>query len=318
MDDRLSTHFAALLRAISSGDVVWFLGAGASAYARLRDKPWTPDGSFPPLGGELAAHLTATYGYPLAEGDAQPDVFRAAEYASITQGRRPLYRELRRLFDRDFELTGVHRVIAKVPALERERENPNPHQLVVTTNWDDCMERAFQEAGEPVDVVWYVADGPDRGKFIHRIYQGEVRAIDDIAVYDDIDLERRSLVVKTHGSVDRFDADRDSYVITLDDYLEYLTRADVSELLPWRLVRKLQRSALLFLGYGIRDANLLVILHRIWRERLLAERSWAVQWPVNEVDRLIWEKRDVDMIEADLGDYIQQLGGHLAAEGASI
>jgi len=317
VDDRLSTHFVALVQGIVSGGVAWFLGAGASAYARPRSAPWTPQSSFPPLAGELAAHLARRFEYPVEEGDAQPDVFRVAAYTSIVAGRGVLYHHLRRLLDRDLELTGVHRLIAELPARLRDRDHPMPHQLVITTNWDDCMERAFREAGEPVDVVWYVADGPNRGKFIHRIYQGEVRTIDDNFRYRDLDLDRRSLVIKPHGSVDRFDARRDSYVVTLDDYIEYLTRADVSVLLPLNLVEKLYESAFLFLGYGMRDANLLVMLHRIARERRLGTRSWAVQWPVNTVDRLLWRERDVDVIQAELGDYIQELEARLNAQGAS-
>jgi hypothetical protein len=42
----------------------------------------------------------------------------------------------------------------------------------VTTNYDDSLERAFEEAGEAYDLVAYIADGEDRGRFLHRV-QGE-------------------------------------------------------------------------------------------------------------------------------------------------
>jgi SIR2-like domain len=169
------------------------------------------------------------------------------------------------------------------------------------------MERAFREAGEPVDVVWYIADGADRGKFMHRLYNGELRLIENIKEYRDLDLEKRSLVLKLHGSVDRFDADRDSYVITEDDYIEYLIRADVTTLLPFEIVAKLYKSHFLFMGYGLRDWNLQVILHRIWGEQRITTRSWAIQPDPDPVDRILWNRRNVDIVDARLDYYIDAL-----------
>ena len=51
----------------------------------------------------------------------------------------------------------LHRFLARLPALLRERGAP--HQLIVTTNYDLALERAFEEAGEELDIVAYVATG---------------------------------------------------------------------------------------------------------------------------------------------------------------
>ena len=40
------------------------------------------------------------------------------------------------------------------------------------------------------------------------------------------------MILKIHGAVDRTDSDRDSYVITEDHYIDYLTRTDISEPRP--------------------------------------------------------------------------------------
>ena len=40
------------------------------------------------------------------------------------------------------------------------------------------------------------------------------------------------MILKIHGAVDRVDAERDSYVITEDHYIDYLTRTDISNLMP--------------------------------------------------------------------------------------
>ena len=49
------------------------------------------------------------------------------------------------------------------------------------------------------------------------------------------------------------------------------------------LAMQLRRSHFLFLGYGMRDWNLRVILHRIWGEQRLKYKSWAIQ---RDPDRL--------------------------------
>src|SRR5205085_3034638 len=84
--------------------------------------------------------------------------------------------------------------------------------------------------------------------------------------YGDLPTTERAVILKIHGAVDRTNSDEDSFVITEDDYLDYLTRADISSLLPVSLAARLRKSHYLFLGYRLRDWNLPVILHRLWGE----------------------------------------------------
>ena len=81
----------------------------------------------------------------------------------------------------------------------------------------------------------------------------------------DLSLDDRSVILKIHGAVDRSspDGEDDSFVITEDHYIDYLTRTDLANLVPITLAAKLRRSHFLFLGYSLRDWNLRVILHRI-------------------------------------------------------
>jgi hypothetical protein len=82
------------------------------------------------------------------------------------QGPGPLYDELHSRFEAAVEPARCIRFLARLPALLRERGAP--HQLIVTTNYDLALERAFEEAGEELDIVAYVATGPHRGRFWHR------------------------------------------------------------------------------------------------------------------------------------------------------
>lgn len=122
-----------------------------------------------------------------------------------------------------------------------------------------------------------------------------------------MDPKQRTVVLKIHGTVDRDDERQDSYVITEDHYIEYLTRTNPSELIPAKLLEKLVHSHFLFLGYGMRDWNLRVILHRIWALRELDWTSWAVQDRVDRLDEKLWRTRQVDLHECRLTDYVAGL-----------
>ena len=98
-------------------------------------------------------------------------------------------------------------------------------------------------------------------------------------------------------------ADDDSYVITEDHYIDYLARTDLAKLIPTAIVSQFSRSNFLFLGYGLRDWNLRVILNRIWGEQKLAYASWAIQLHPDDLDRRFWMRRGVEILEAGLSEY---------------
>jgi hypothetical protein len=187
------------------------------------------------------------------------------------------------------------------------------YQLIVTTNYDDLLEQAFVAAGEPFDLVTYVSDGSARGKFRHTPPGGDSRLIDIPNQYRDVATERRTVILKIHGAVTRRlpDGDGDSYVITEDHYIDYLTRTELANLVPVTLAAKLRKCHFLFLGYGLRDWNMRVILHRIAGEQGLKYKSWAIQRQPTELDQKFWERRDVDIIDVDLERYIQRLDARL-------
>jgi hypothetical protein len=122
------------------------------------------------------------------------------------------------------------------------------------------------------------------------------------------------VVLKLHGAVkrQRKDADADSYVITEDDYINYLTHTDISSLVPSAINQKLRRSHFLFLGYGLKDWNLRVILHRIWGDQKHSWKSWAVQRDSHDMEIKFWGKKGVEIFVVDLDHYIQRLWNALS------
>lgn len=305
--DPLETHYGFLTDALQRGAVVPFLGAGASLCERPPETTYGK-GAYLPSGGELATYLARHY----PEGEPR-DLLRVAQFILVKQGSGPLYAQLRDLFDADYPITDLHRFLAAVPGLLRARGCPNPNLLVMTTNYDDLLEQAFALAGEPCDVVWYVADGDNRGKFRHRPPGGKTQLIERPNEYGALSLKERSVVLKIHGAVSRDSADEDSYVIAEDHYIDYLTRADIANLIPVTLAAKIRRSHFLFMGYSLADWNMRVILQRVWGSQQLSYKSWAIQRDPRELDIECWRKRDVDILNRDLAQYVTALRVRLEA-----
>jgi hypothetical protein len=303
-------HYAIVAELLTAGEVVPFLGAGANLTDRPENEPWVA-GSFPPSGAELAKVLAKRTRFP----DRRMDLLRVSQYTDATLGAGQLYKDLRAVFDADYPPTSLHRLLARIPGLLRERSSPQ--LIILTTNYDDLVERALAAAGELFDVVWYEAKpGPLCGRLLHRLPDGEVAAIEIANTYDEFDLSKRPVVVKLHGAIDRTDSKGDSYVITEDSYIRYLVGTDVGEQIPASLKARLTNSHFLFLGYAMRDWNLRVILGRI-SEQQLDLKSWAVQREpkdagTRKIEEALWRGRgDVDLLFTPLNEYVERLGYEL-------
>jgi DNA-binding SARP family transcriptional activator len=268
----------------------------------------------PVLGAEVAEltlRLAERFDYP-ANGSALPQV---AQYIAVMKGSGPLYDELHALLDTNLPPTAVHRFFAALPPLLRERGAP--HQLIVTTSYDLALERAFLDAGEEFDVVSYLAAGRDRGKFCHVAPDGTGTLIEVPNTYaTELSLDRRTIILKLHGQVGRSADDREweSFVVTEDDYIEYLAQAEVASVVPVALGAKLRRSHFLFLGYTMADWNLRLLLHRLWGDQPLSYRSWAVQPEPMPIEREFWRRRDVDVLEIPLERYVSGLARQAGLE----
>jgi DNA-binding SARP family transcriptional activator len=265
--------------------------------------------------GALAEQLARRCEYP--EDDRE--LTRVAQFVALTKGAGPLYDELNTLLQAAASPTPVHRFFASLPALLRA--SGRPHQLLVTTNYDLALEQALLDAGEEFDVVSYLAAGRDRGRFCHRDPTGETRVIDLPNTYaTELSLERRTVVLKLHGGLDPTPArEQASFVVTEDDYIGYLARGDVGGAIPVALAAKLRRSHFLFLGYGMREWSLRLVLDRICGGEPLAYRSWAVLPAARPLERQFWRSRDVDLLEHPLDEYVAALGTYvgLMAEAAA-
>jgi hypothetical protein len=302
------THFEDVVKNLRRGKLVFFLGAGVNLCGRPDGMTWTP-GAYLPSGAELASHLAACFSYPEASATDLP---RVAQFAAVSKSSGDLYDELDAVFEATYQPTPVHSFLARVPAAVRALSPRPTFPLIVTTNYDDLLETALDAAEEPFDFVFYVAQGRNSGVFRHRRPGEASVAIDRPNTYLAASLAERPVVLKIHGAADRSDQERRSYVVTEDDYIEYLSRTDAANLLPVTLVAALRNSHILFLGHGLRDWNLRVVLQRIWGGQSFSEyNSWAVQRNSDPLQKKYWSKRDVEIFDVDLDAYVDLLNKHL-------
>jgi hypothetical protein len=301
--DLLSRHSQVVARRLSEGKVIPFLGAGASVFERPSGVAWQ-DGQHLPTSVELARHLAETYAYP---GRDPSDLLRVAQYVDLAAGDAALYDELHAIFAGEYGPNKLHRLLAEIPGRLRSQERAVCGQLVITTNYDDALERAFADAGEEIDVVYYASKRGEPGEFVHIRPDGEHVEIEERAEYREFALERRSVVLKVHGAVDRSDLDGDSYVITEDHYIDYLARENIIRLIPTYLMARMRTSHFVFLGYGMRDWNLRVILRSIWAGQPRRFTSWAIQRAPDEIDQRFWERHGVEILDRGLADWVDAM-----------
>jgi hypothetical protein len=281
------------------------LGAGAN----LCDQPdkgkelWDPrDQRYLPSGMQLAQHLAARFDYPFEQVEETPDALgspkpklsdkddlpRVSQYVADVRSPGSLYENLHKVFNADYPPTTIHRFVAALASVVRPL-------LVLTTNYDDVLERTYKAAGLEYRLITYVADSPlqYRGRFMHSHWRpGAIDSTDEPKPIDnkrnkcaDLLTDGLPVIAKIHGTVRRGSSfGEDSYVITESDFVEYLTDSDAWNVLPSPIRAKVKESHLLFLGYGLHDWNLRVMLHRAWSQQVLSLESWAVRRDADAVD----------------------------------
>jgi hypothetical protein len=239
---------------------------------------------------------------------------------SLTEGRVDLCRTLRALLVKSNGApSSVHCSVARVPGQLRQLGR-GCYQLVITTSYDSALERAFDAVHEPYDLVVFVATGEHNGRFVHIPWWDPdsrgVRPITipneyvDLPIDEDGELER-TVIVKLHGGAadlgPGWPSLRDNFVITEDDHIGYLTQSPVESLVPLQVLNKLRESHVLFLGYRVRDWSLRVFLQRVWGEQPLDARSWAAHPGADPVERQLWDRLGVRVVEEPAGEFLNQV-----------
>ena len=318
---------------LTEGMVVPFLGAGASYCARASQPTWTSGSPFPPSGKELADYLAGLSSFPGTYPHDWNDLSQIASFYALRLGRKDLNLRLRKIFlppeMASFDPSAViaqgavaggnggavpappltsHRVLAMV-------KKP---MLIVTTNYDMLMEQALLEAGRTdFDIVVpSTIKSAANGMLVQQGFGAAPRLMDDKECREKIDPTKRTVIFKMHGSVFP-DPKFDSFVITEDDYVSFLARmTGTSKIVPSILEDHFRGRSFLFLGYGLRDWNLRLLLQNL-RSVLPAQpvpdpedeqpEHWAIQYFPTQSDTALWQRRRVNIFHRDLNEFVQAI-----------
>jgi hypothetical protein len=315
-----AAHYEEVVRLmLDEGVVVPFLGPAANSSDR--DGPWSESESGQlPDAQELALHLAQHLGVD----SLPPDLAQIAQQMAVERGSGDLYRVLRRTLMQRSPPSSSELFLARLPATMRQAGVLPRYQLIVTTNYDDALERAFDDADEQYDLAVYMASGKDKGKFVHLPLDGEPTAVEVANSYGGFPIDpwgevTRTVILKIHGGVDYARgpyAWRNNYVITEDDYIDYLSHVPVNNIVPHQLLGKLLDSHLLFLGYTMRDWSLRVFVQRIFGQRL-PNSSWAIQRTPDRLDDRFWRRFGVDLFDAPIAEYVTDLAETVRASRAT-
>jgi hypothetical protein len=265
--------WALLLKRIRDKTCVPFLGAGASM-------GFEGDVALP-TASELAAALAKESSYP---GLDKSDFLRVCQYYELVFDKKALRDEIsKRLKKRDVKPGVVHKALAALPL-----------PCVLTTNYDNLMERAFEEQGKrPVTVIYDV--------------HGDATDLPNPT-------EMEPLVYKFHGSLER----PTTMVCTEDDVIQFLSSLiNGIPPLPSLIKRSFMESSILFIGYGLKDWNIRVMLRALRASRPEWANSFAVQRrPVGDdglagewdTSVLYWDRREkVRCFDIDAIKFIEDL-----------
>jgi hypothetical protein len=316
------------------GGVIPFLGAGASSYS-------TQPGDGPPSGSDFAADLAMRAGIAIdcdqKCGRSLFDLARVTSYYQSCADTRPNLDQYikERICNPSYSPSPLHRLLAKIASKK--------NLLIITTNYDCLLERAFDEfngndrdpriqydvVATPADLLSY-EDTPDyeAPEYAGAMWlrRGDTQAFEAVEPKDIIvDLSKRSLIYKIHGSVGDDSTWPGGFLIAEEDYVRFLGRMRPGGIIPQSIFTEMRRKttitngpnrtrgvparSLLFLGYGMNDWNLRVLLQelKIGTYAPGEEIHYAVMKSPNSVDSNLLRKRGITPYACDLSQFVERL-----------
>ena len=275
---------------LRKGRVIPFLGAGASRGCL----PLEPGAAAVPSGHDLALQLARKVQFP---DDAPINLATVAQYFEVMSGRGGLNEELHDAFAHRFTPAPLHEYLAALPQ----------PLLVVTTNYDTLIEDAFAAKKLRFGKVVHTTD-PGLAEQVLWWKPGAAEPEYVRPNTLDVDLGTTSVVYKIHGAADLLQAQRDQYVITENDYVDFVTRLTRGSAVPSVLAEAFATRHFLFLGYGLRDWNLRVVLNRVAPQDRQA-KSWAIEENPSPMERRFWQDRGVEVFKLTLAEFVDRLTG---------
>ena len=292
------THFDVLIKSMYEGRVALILGSDINAAGRSAG-PGSAE-SHLPTHAEVAYRLSELM-QVTADG---PDLAAVAQATSALVGEGGLHDALHEILAVEPSPTVLHRFVARLHMSFERSGFVRPVPVIVTTAYDDALERAFLDSGEPYDLVVWHRDTSAPGRFVHKPWEQEPIVIEDARSYQSLPTGERTVIFKPLGTVDTHDRYRPALLVTEDDFLDFLADPGLSSLVPVQLAATLQRSEVLYLGCSVRSWSQRAIISRLLPDRYSRYRTWAVSESPDALERALWEQRGVKILTANLAEYV--------------
>jgi SIR2-like domain len=180
------------------------------------------------------------------------------------------------------------------------------------------VEQAFDLIRKPYDLVIHPADRKDIANSILWWPHGESEPKVEAPNTLDLDLRRTTVIYKMHGTVLKHTDKWDNFVITEDDYVDFLSRMTTQTAVPSIFYEYFHSRSFLFLGYSLRDWNLRVVLRNL--SQPLGSRvgtpdsrqdeplpSWAIQYQPSELEQTLWRARGVHIFDVELDEFVARI-----------
>lgn len=273
-------HVKPLLDKLVDGRCVIFCGAYGSINEQNVNCPPDPKG----LADILIQHLGFTI-------NGEKNLAVVAQHFETHTSRPELLDLLKDHLDRaEYQCSEIQRFCASL----------EPVKLIVTTNYDLLIEKALKEIRGD-DQFETVVQFPDR------------------KCRDPANLNEQLVLYKMHGSIDKLGdsaSERDSLVITIDDYIDFLAYTQVEDYLPQGVISKIFASSILFFGYSLEDWNFRVLFRSAVQKahKKTVMKSYAVQRKPDGMTESAWSNlkqwwlnHNVVILDVDQYEFIDLL-----------
>lgn len=274
----------ALRERIRTGNVIYFLGAAAS--------------------GEL--HGREFY-KTIARDNNVPEFVRSrsdiAQHIVDRNGRATLVSEIVEVLRREYpKPSEVHRRFAALAIRVPQLWPSAPRVVLMTTNYDCGLEKAFEERAVPHHLFVYQPHGDFEGRFVHRTPAGDLRVIVRPQNLHELD-GTEPVIVKLNGGLGFVPHVPHAFAVATRDF--YRLAAKIPSALPAFLIPEIAARSLLFLAHGLREPDVEELI-RFRQAQPDGGRSWALKWhpeldgPDPDVSRY-WAQVGVDLIWGEIG-----------------
>lgn len=304
-----SDQLQPLLNALKEGRLIPFLGWDACRFGRLPKVGWLKGQALPDA-RELVHELAAALG---EQGKDVASLAQISQYTALVEGEEALYERLHQLYAENYPPTLLHRLVAELPGRLRIHGYPtdaNRRFVVFSAAFDDLLERAFAEAGQPYHLFAYRpryrdADGALRPeRFVHLApadASGEREPVEitspNTYTEHDRDPDRHPIIVKLCGQ--RVTPQPGSVVITEDHFLDYLPAQELGDLLPSTLLAQINRRSFALVGYDVQPWQFRLVWQRMkHQKRRLAGKSWAIVPHPNDMAQRFWRSQEIEPLDA--------------------